>query len=158
MRHYNNREWKEYIQGTTRGLEKKLMEEHLAHCDECIEKYVKALESLGLVTEAPEAVTDQIMIAIGTKQKKAGGKDTRQSYIGMFARYIVAASIALTLWHFGFFNNLSEGISTVDKLALSGPRVEQMLPSGFGNKMVSEINSFFNNINVKGDEWFEGKK
>jgi len=163
MRHYSISRWKDYANGITTGLEKVLMEEHLAHCSECLEMYLEALESSDLLRPAPEEITDRIMAAVSMTESyqnncKKDCNKVKKRKIRDISRFAVAASIALILWQFGVFGQLSMKVSEVDELLLSRREPEIVLTSGFGDKMINRLNSFFDTISEKGDVMFNEKK
>jgi len=169
MRHYSISRWTDYANGNIAGLEKVLMEEHLAHCSECLESYLEVLEGSDLLKRAPENITDRIMAAVSmTESNQNNGnkncnnrKDSnklKKGKIRDISRFAVAASIALILWQFGVFGQLSMSMLKVDELLLSKPEIETVLVNGFGDKMIDQLNSFFDTISEKGDVMFNEKK
>jgi predicted anti-sigma-YlaC factor YlaD len=157
MRHYKSEEWMDYLYGRTGSIENALMEKHLEQCGECTKEYIKALENSGLMTEAPQAVTDRIMCSISRSTGKGFVKSKRKNQLGAFFRYAVAASMTLILWHYGIFTGISDSVSKVDNLRQREPTVKMLLTEGFGDRMVGKINGLFDSIDLKGDELFNGK-
>jgi len=163
MRHYSISRWNDYVNGNIDGLEKVLMEEHLAHCSECLEKYLEVLEGSDSLRSAPENMTDRIMAAVSMSEPyqqncKKGCNKAKKRKLKDFSRFAVAASIALVLWHFGVFGQLSMWVSEVDQLLLDRREPQIALANGFGDKMIDQLNSFFDTINEKGDVIFNEKK
>ncbi|HHV98390.1 MAG TPA: zf-HC2 domain-containing protein [Clostridiaceae bacterium] len=163
MRHYSISRWKDYANGNITGLEKVLMEEHLAHCSQCLESYLEVLEGSGILRPAPENITDRIMAAVSMAESHQNNckKDcnrVKKGKIRDISRFAVAASIALILWQFGVFGQLSMSMLKVDEMILSRRETDRALVNGFGDKMINQLNSFFDTITEKGDVMFNEKK
>lgn len=159
MRHYSISRWKDYANGNTDGLEKLLMEDHLTHCSECLERYLDVLEESDFLYRAPENIADRIMTAVSMTQSyqqnhKKGRNKANKGKIKAVSRFAVAASIALILWQFGVFGRLSMSVLKVDELLESRREPETVLINGFGDEMINQLNSFFNTISNKGDVIF----
>lgn len=159
MKHYSIREWKDYVNGNTCGLENALMEQHLSNCSECLERYLNALEESDHLYHAPDNITDRIMAAVDLAEScrhnyKVGRNNVNRGKIKTISRFAVAASIALLLWHFGIFGRLSMSVLKVDELFLTSREPEMVLADGFGDRMINQLNNFFDTISYKGDVIF----
>ncbi len=158
MRHYDSNVWKDYVEGTIGNFDKSLMEQHMLLCDRCMEEYINAVETSGMVETAPSSLADNVMAAVKPKAEKAVKNTGRKPYTIPLLKYAAAASIALLLWKFGIFTNLSTGMLKADERPQRDSIFETALGSGFGDKMVDGINGMFDFITVKGENLFNEKK
>ena len=156
MKHYTNYAWEEYVKGRIEKPQSTLMEDHLAFCEVCTNKYVKALESSGSIFDTPPGLADKIMAAIQPLQPQAEktSVSSRKNRRLIITRYAVAALLALVLWQSGFFITFGRKLSSSQMQTQLAVKLNENIDEGFGDRMVGQVNYFFDFLTVKRKEWF----
>lgn len=123
MTHYNDREWDEYVGG--RSADGHAMEEHLAHCDQCLAAYLSAVErqaeppSLSDERQFVAAallradVAEQAALETAPLMPRAGERASGKQplYANKLIQYIIAASITIILVGSGAFQHMIDSVS-----------------------------------------------
>lgn len=156
MKHYTYHAWEEYVKGRIAKPQSMLMEDHLALCEICTNKYVKALESCGSIFDAPFELTDKIMASIPplepqVKKASVSGRRNRKLVI---IRYAAAALFSLILWQTGFFVTFGQSLSSNRIETRLAMKVNENMTEGFGDRMIGHVNYFFDFLSNKREEWF----
>jgi anti-sigma factor RsiW len=103
VKHYHGRAWLLYRQNRIGEEERRLMEEHLASCDLCLQRYLDAgTEQDALLAELllPPDFSDRVKEMIRSRRWQAYKKQRSRS----LANYAVAAAITLVLMSSGIFD------------------------------------------------------
>ncbi|MEI5907628.1 hypothetical protein WAK64_11230 [Bacillus spongiae] len=110
MKHYSLTEWQDYINGNLLDDEvRNEYEQHLYSCDDCLESYMSAIESLETdlptITE-PSLYTDELMKKIPFKEADKTIY-RRKWYEDKVFHYLLATAMTFLLMLTGVFSELT---------------------------------------------------
>lgn len=118
MGHYSDQTWRHYVEDRLDETTRNTMEEHLAHCDECLERYLWQLEQVDIPLPDPVkdgSVVEEVMKRVTSDDKKKHVSVYRRHLIN----YVIAAAMTLLLTASGLFQTI------IDSTDLSGPRADK---------------------------------
>lgn len=143
MRYFSNEEWMSYINGTLSETTCEELEDHLFSCDQCLEVYMKMIDSQAekLPVIDYSSFTDEIIAEL--PQKKVRRKTLYQRTL---FHYAVAAVITLTLMTTGFFKTITGVVTTVEASSISKPQ------QSVSNSLMEKSLALFEIIDVKQKE------
>lgn len=140
---HNENTWTKYVNNQLSASEIELLEDHLLHCDSCLQHYENVLaaelNSESQVLDIPD-LTFQIMSSLELEQKlpeikRQQVKKTRH----MFIHYAIAASIAFILFQLGMFDQF---MAITDQT----------------QQVTEQTSQFFDSLNSQPIEWFQKLK
>ncbi len=147
MRHFDINQWKSYMAQSLDKSQEQQMEQHLLHCDECLQTYISAVEEsqqkLAAVGDS-QNLTNRIIsrIAEDTAAEKNVKKVVRP---GMLAYYSAAACITLCLTFTGGFDYMSKGVnSAVSYIASTSKQVEKVIDIEWSDTFKERTSGTFN--------------
>lgn len=143
MRHFSNEEWMSYINDQLSETKSEELEDHLFFCDQCLEVYMKMIDTHAEELPAIEGNSFIDEITAKLPQKKTRKKTF---YKRTLIHYGVAAVITLTLMTTGFFQSIMGIVYTIESSSISKP--EQSVSDSIMEKTLS----LFDIIEVKQKE------
>jgi hypothetical protein len=141
MKHFSDEEWMSYINDTLSETTWEKIEDHLYLCDQCLEDYMKMINSKA--EKLPAIEGSKFTDGIVTKLPK---KKVQKSYQRSLIHYGVAAVITLTLMTTGLFQSITGIASTVEASTIS--KSEESV----SNNLMERALSLFEIIGVKQKE------
>lgn len=152
MKHYDYVEWKLFKENLLQDEIYQEMEEHLLHCDECMdiflslisEKEIEAAEAI-----VPEDFTERVMKNIGNLRPiRKNHKGKKKFYDDFFIYYIAVASVAIILTAGGVFGKLVDSIPQIaTSINMEESRLKTNAVYDFTKKITRETNKFVKNFN-----------
>ncbi len=150
MIHYTKESWVKYLHNQVAPSEREKMEIHMAHCDQCLETYLSSLEETDLVEMALPSpdFTNQVLgkINLPRTSPKLSLRAKRKI---IFKYYAVAASITILLMLSGFFEAIEQIPNATAEIASTTGRVEQILTSGWSDRLMDSTIKMMNAIEIK---------
>ncbi|WP_026678391.1 anti-sigma factor family protein [Fictibacillus gelatini] len=110
MNHYTEHEWQAYIRNQLPEKMREEYESHLYTCDDCLENYMRALDSQ--TDEMPTYMGEEELQAPAVKRQAVRKKSS--SYRTLI-HYGIAASITLMLTSSGFFAHLASYVNSMQE-------------------------------------------
>lgn len=111
MSHYTKKEWLAYIRDELQASERDRYEDHLYHCDQCLQVYMACVE----------------------EQTDIMPKPNPQPSRNMFIPYAIAASITLILTSTGVFELLLVDTESIQSPVSYSEKAVQSLTNWLGN-------------------------
>ncbi|MBO0992506.1 anti-sigma factor family protein [Bacillus sp. SD088] len=157
MNHYSVENWLQYVRDELEEETRTQYENHLYHCDHCLELYLQAVETNDaqeLDLSETENFTDSIMEQIAEIKNpvQCGQKKKRMLHLRKqtFIHYTVAVAMTMILMSTGVFSQLMRMASTVES---NESRHTESFIQSFLDQQGSIINKFEMDIHIK-----EGKQ
>ncbi|HPD00314.1 MAG TPA: hypothetical protein PLA01_03070 [Acetivibrio sp.] len=142
MEHFDTHKLMLYVNGLAEEDMKLDIENHLQNCDECLEKYIEAIEYKN-VHEASALISPEfcsrVMEQITQGEEKIGKIRERriQNKYQAFMYYVAAACITLIFMASGVFQQIFGSVSNVTSGIEESPgSIEKMVPSGWTDRLV----------------------
>ena len=122
--------------------------EHLAFCDDCLDRYAAFLTP-GVLAEPSDLLRPGIFARIRQK--------SREIFVNRYLSAGVAACLALTLWTAGIFD-FSSALERLPAIP-EGDRLETLTETtaGVTNALTDSLRAFFDSIRLRG-VYFDEKK
>lgn len=143
MSHFNNEEWRSYINDKLSETTCEELEDHLFSCDQCLEVYMKIIdrqaEELPVIDYS--SFTDEIIAELPQKMVR-----NKTLYQRTLFHYAVAAVITLTLMTTGFFQTIMGVVTTVEVSSISKPQ------QSVSNSLMEKSLALFEIIDIKHKE------
>ncbi|MFZ3589431.1 zf-HC2 domain-containing protein [Bacillus sp. DJP31] len=132
MRHFNNEEWSSYIKDELLEPEREELEDHLFSCDQCLDHYMKMIDTLSdqLPKKEDSRFTEALMKKLLQKKKRR-----KTFYQHPLFHYGVAAVITFTLMTTGIFQSITGIVATVEASPILNP--EQTVSNSLMEKAFS---------------------
>ena len=112
MKHFNEKEMAEYIQGSVKPQIADLMEEHFLHCSLCLEKFTRAAQAFHF-PQVPTSFTDEVMESVAVQHvfwKRQTVLRSSNPKKQMLVNYAVAACLTVLLTFGGAFGILAKSV------------------------------------------------
>ncbi|NLD50284.1 MAG: hypothetical protein GX660_24360 [Clostridiaceae bacterium] len=148
MTHLSDLELAAYVKNTNEGRQDSVLEEHLSACDECLERYMKALESSDDYNTLCPATdfSDRVMAEIREEPLKKP-KNIRKRIPEIMVYYAAAACITLVFSLNGAFQFVSTEIFSVTSgIAASPSRIGNATSSGWRERFVNNTSVLLNEL------------
>lgn len=116
MSHIEYAKWIMYVANELDEETRYLYEQHLFSCDQCLELYLKAVESN--ITASPqlkEDFTDKVLDYVTKHTVSKQQKYKRSNFQKSFFHYVIAAAMTFILMSSGLFGQLTEVVSQFEK-------------------------------------------
>lgn len=139
MTHLNDLELTAYVKSTKEGMQDRVIEEHLFACDECLERYMKALESSDEYNAVSPSADFGDMVMASIRKEPVRKKDSKRNRIPeIMIYYAAAACITLVFSLSGVFQFVSrEVFYATSGIASSPSRIGNGTSSDWQEKFVS---------------------
>lgn len=135
IKHFDKKEWTEYVANKTSPEKSSQMEEHLYLCDKCLEIYISVSEKTenhSAVDQIHSGFTDRVMEKIIKKPKEKS-----QAY--KLAVYSIAACMTLLITFSGTFERLNMNVKGITASITNRPKaVENIFMSGWSERLTEE--------------------
>ena len=142
MEHFDMHRMMLYTNGLAEENLKLQIENHLLNCDDCMEKYIEAIEYRN-VHDASLLISpgfcDRVMDQIKEEKEKNNEREERrvQKKYQVFIYYVAAACITLIFMASGVFQQIFGSVSNVTSGIEESPgSIEKMVPSGWTDRLV----------------------
>ena len=141
--HLTDYAFRELIRGQPEELRRLEAAEHLAFCDECVDRYSAMMEDTMLVAPI-ESVSKGVMAKIRAR--------ARRVFMNKYATAAIAACFALVLWTTGAFHLEYNNMDNRFENAIKRSGRFSYIARDFSREISEGLNEFFNGIiNTKGD-------
>ncbi|GIN58463.1 hypothetical protein [Lederbergia ruris] len=157
MNHYSVENWLQYVRDELKEETRIQYENHLYHCDHCLELYLQAVESNDaqeLDLSKQENFTDLIMEQIHEMEKPIQPEEKKSRILHSrkqtFIHYAIAVAMTMIFMSTGVFTQLMKMTDTVEN---NESRHRESFVQSFLDKQGSIINKFEMDVHFK-----EGKQ
>src|SRR5690625_60691 len=148
MRHIAYEKWVSYVINDVDEKSRDKYEEHLVACDECLELYLKAVEShADMLPKLDDNFTDRVLDHVTEKTNPKKNDKTLSFFQKPFFHYVIAAAMTLILMSSGLFGQLTQVASHIEERAYHDQ--SQSFTEGLIEKTLSFIKIFEGNKEVK---------
>lgn len=146
LTHLHEKQLEAYVLDHASEREQELIEHHLFNCDDCMEKYMKAIESWETEVEMSEDFTDATLQQINKQTAfwSASEKKQLSNKKRTLIHYVIAAGLTLVLMTTGLFQELLEVLD--DSNINKGPSITE--------NMMNRTGGWLDKMN----EWNEGER
>lgn len=158
MKHYDHLEWLLYKENSISEEKHKEMEEHLYHCDKCMDVFLSLIDSQeideGKMIASPD-FTSRVMNEIKKKKqfKKTTKKYNKSSLNNIFLYYVAAASVAIILTCSGFYKDMIDIMTNISETTINYNMNEKgNIIYHLSEKIVGKTSSFITNFEMNNKE------
>ncbi|MBY6037783.1 hypothetical protein KUV80_14015 [Fictibacillus nanhaiensis] len=107
MKHFTEKEWKSYVDGSIHLEQQVIMEDHLYGCDVCLADYLRVNDQFNhfKVPETPIGQMEELLKEMNVTPKKKQQKRKNKQH--PMIHYVIAASLTVYLMSSGLFHQVT---------------------------------------------------
>ncbi len=137
MSHIGSEQWDAYVADEVGEMTRRVYEKHLYECDECLARYLQAVElNADRLPKLSDQFADSVMAKISEQPTLKQSEAKRQAKLKKsFFHYVIAAVMTLMLMSTGIFNQLAQ---VADSIQETPSLTEKLLDHAFSFTQVLE--------------------